>query len=128
MVESAIIFPFVILAAISLLYLFINIYSQLCLQANMHIMLRAEAGNRNEVTSVSIVDAYERDEIRKIAEYESFELNTGRFFITEYIETSKVKKYSGGGLTADKQYEREFFGRYYVIDEAVIARGVGVIY
>ena len=128
MVESAIILPFVILAAITLVYLFINIYSQLCLQANMHIALRAEAGERNGLTTVSIQDAYERDEIRSYAENESFEFDTGRLFITQYIEGSKIKRYRGGGLTARMQFERKFNGRYYLLDEALIVRGMDVIF
>ena len=128
MVESAIIFPLVILAAISLVYLFISIYSQLCFQANMHILLRQEVAAANDLTTIVINDAYERDKYRQIAENESIEFSTGMKFITRYLESSKTKNYSGGGLTVGNKYERKFYGRYYVLNEANIVRNTGIVY
>ena len=127
MVESAIIFPLVILAAIAVIYLFINIYSQASLQANMHILIREEAGSQGDLLSVKIKDEYVRDKYRRNAESVSVEIVEKAMFGFKYFEASKSKKYLGGGLTAGKQYEMEYYGRYYAINESLIVRGKDLI-
>ena len=127
MVESAIIFPIVLLATISIVYLFINIYSQATLQANMHVLLRSEAGSEGDFLSAEIEDAYSRDKYRQNAESVSIEITKNKFFITEYLEANKSKTYRGGGLTVGNVYGMEYYGRVYLINESLIVRGMDII-
>ena len=118
MVESAIILPLVILTMISVVYLFINIYSQASLQANMHILLRHEVATANDLTSVAISDAYERDKYRQVAENKAIDIVEKKRFVNSYLEASTSMEYLGGGLTRGSVYKMKYYGRFYKIDEA----------
>jgi hypothetical protein len=119
MVEAAIFFPITIFAVMAVFTLLLNLYSQTSLQAHMHLYVRAEAAAVGDRTSVRIGDAYVRDRYRQEAESVSFALKEGHIFELETDEADGRVPYYWGLRSDLKAYEREFFGRWYVIDEAV---------
>ncbi|MDR3304660.1 MAG: hypothetical protein LBS85_01310 [Clostridiales Family XIII bacterium] len=122
MVEAAIFFPIAILAAMAVLYLLINVYSQTALQAHMHLFVRAEAASEGERVSVRLEESSPMDRYRAEAESVSIETNEGRRFTARYIEAERSKRYFGGRLANPLGYEMEYYGRCYVIDEAALVR------
>jgi hypothetical protein len=111
MVEAAIFFPITIFAVMAVFTLLLNLYSQTALQAHMHLYVRAEAAAVGDRVNVRIGDAYVRDRYRQEAESVSFALETEK-------SDGRVPYY-WGERTDLRGFEREFFGRWYVIDEAV---------
>jgi hypothetical protein len=122
MVESAIFFPIAVLAAMAVLYLMINMYSQASLQAHLHVTVRREAAEEKENARVEILDAYARDRYRREAETVYFDTGKATRFCTEYIEASCEKRYFGGRLTDPNGFEMAYYGRSYAIDEAFRVR------
>jgi hypothetical protein len=126
MVEAAIFFPIAIFAVMAVLALMLNLYSQTALQAHMHLFVRAEAASDGDRVNVRIGDAYVRDRYRAEAESVSVEAQNGSVYGAKTVEADRTKTYYGGRLTDPGGYEREFFGRWYVIDEAGYARMRGL--
>jgi hypothetical protein len=110
----------------AMLYLLINIYSQTCLSAHMHMFLRQEAAADGDLISVSIADAYVRDRYRREAESVSMDVNEGKRFASRYLEAERTKKYFAGVLGRAEGYSRTYYGRSYIIDEAKIARALDI--
>ncbi|MDR0876287.1 MAG: hypothetical protein LBN12_08775 [Clostridiales Family XIII bacterium] len=127
MVEAAIFFPITIFAVMAVFALLLNLYSQTSLQAHMHMSVRAEAAADGDRVSVRVGDAYVRDRYRSEAESVSIALEEGRVYGVKTVEADRTKTYYGGSLTNRSGYEREFFGRWYVIDESGYARIRGVV-
>ncbi|GHU67208.1 hypothetical protein AGMMS49983_18050 [Clostridia bacterium] len=126
MVEAAIFFPIAIFAVMAVFALMLNLYSQTSLQAHMHLYVRAEAAADGDRVSVMIEDAYVRDRYRSEAESISIETKEGRVFGAKMMEADRTLTYFGGRLTDPRGNEREFYGRWYVIDEAGYARIRGI--
>jgi hypothetical protein len=122
MVEAAIFFPITIFAVMAVLALLLNLYSQTALQAHMHMAVRAEAAADGDRVNVRIGDAYVRDRYRREAESVSIAMTDGSVYGTKMVEANRMLTYYGGRLTNPRGYEREFYGRWYVIDEAGHAR------
>ncbi|MDR1271549.1 MAG: hypothetical protein LBK04_00910 [Clostridiales Family XIII bacterium] len=124
MVESAIILPIVILAVMAVLYLHINLYTSVCLSSHIHLLLRQEVAEEDDLIDVRIDDAYVRDRYRREAEGASITVLQGRRFAAKYLEAEKEKKYFGGMLANPSGYSSYYYGRSYIIDEAGIARAL----
>jgi hypothetical protein len=126
MVEAAIFFPLTIFAVMAVLALLLNLYSQTALQAHMHMFVRAEAAAAGDRVNVCIDDAYIRDRYRREAESVSVAAKEGHVYGAKMVEANRTLSYYGGRLTDPRGYEREFYGRWYVIDEAGYARIRGI--
>ena len=127
MVEAAIFFPITIFAVMAVFALMLNLYSQTSLQAKMHMEIRAEAAAEGDRVNVRVNDAYVRDRYRSEAESVSIAISEGKVFSTKTMEANRTITYYGGTLTDPKGYDREFYGRCYVIDESFFARIGGTI-
>ena len=127
MVEAAIFFPITIFAVMAVFALLLNMYSQTSLQAKMHMEIRAEAVSDGDRVSVKVNDAYIRDRYRAEAEAVSIALNEGRVYGAKTVEANRTMTYYGGKLTDPRGYDRDYYGRWYVIDEAGYARLGGIL-
>ncbi|MDR1797226.1 MAG: hypothetical protein LBR44_07230 [Clostridiales Family XIII bacterium] len=128
MVEAAIFFPIAVLAAMAVLQLMLGLYHGACVQANLHIAVRAEAAQESGTGASEVVDAYGRDRYRADAEALLPDLarTGGRgAFAPGSVEGRAQRRYYGNRLTDPSGYESYFFGRSYVIDEEGFARAGG---
>ena len=109
MVESAMIFPLVILTVVALIYIMIYFYGQLSDKVDMHVTLRAESGEICENMHYKTIDDYG---------------------FTVYKEAQQI--YSNGNLHMDKAVllnvrEKNFSARKYLIDETEYVRLVRLL-
>jgi len=123
MVEAAIFFPIAVLAAMAVILLMLSLYSQSCLQSNLHISLRAAAANETGKTSVKLSDAYLRDRYRReserIAIYPAKKDGDGGIGFS-LLEASAAQRFYGNRLTNPLGYESRFWSEIYVLDEGKI--------
>ena len=122
MVEAAIFFPIAVFAAMAVMALLLNIYSQAATQAHLHVYLRAEASARGDRTQARLTDAYERDRYRRAAESISFSAAETGGPLLKSLEASRSKTYYGGRFTDPLGYEAEYYARSYILDEAFMVR------
>jgi len=124
MVEAAIFFPIAVFCAMTVMALMLNIYSQTATQAHMHVRLRAEAAAAGDRTQVRLTDAYKRDKYRRDAESVSFAVSTSGSGVWKWLEATRTKTYYGGMFTDPLGYETEYYGKSYIVNEALTARGL----
>ena len=108
MVEAAIIFPLVIAAVITVIYISVGLYTSLALQTSMHLSMRQEAGE--------LSDTVERNFAVKEYEYEK-----RKIYLRTAVLMEENQRIGMGGLfrTNVKRQEK---GRAYIIDEAELVR------
>jgi len=125
MVGAAIFFPITIFAAMSLIYLFLNLYSQACLQSKMHLDVRKQAAEEGGRTTVYITDMsiYETDKYRSGAEASApTQTKNEKSGSYQSISSSDTEDYYGNELTNPDSFRMEFGGSSYVINEAKCVR------
>ena len=127
MVEAAIVLPIVIAAAITLIYLLINMYGVAVMNAAGHIELRQEAGVQKEISSLDNIEALcPKDRYGSAAWNESIETEQGGLLTESYLFLEREKSLGGRGLL-DHVTDKSFYGSYYMTDEVEYIRWVDLI-
>jgi len=125
MVEAAIFFPIAVLAAMAVLHLMVGLYQQTCLQAHLHVGVRAEAAKASGKTDVRIEPGAEPDVLRKAAEETAIEpredARYGKLGAKAYAAEASHRLY-GNRLVDPAGYASDFEGHAYALDEAKIVR------
>ena len=121
MVDAAIVMPLVLLAVMAMIYLLINIYSTVSLQAHMHLLLREKSGIKSDMIRCEINDSYQRDKIRKKAEAAKIEIHEKKGLLVRYVEASRDSVYVTNSLIEDPP-DKISYGRSYIFKEPDIIR------
>ena len=125
MVEAAIIFPLVIAAVFTVIYIMINLYSHTTLQSSLHIELRGAEGLETGLTSRTLSDGAERDKYRaaneNIATNENIRvvIEANNQIIRPYVFTAPGKNYHGISLF-NSSVGRQYLFRYYLVNDVDI--------
>jgi Flp pilus assembly protein TadG len=117
MVESAIIFPLIILAAMFTVYMTLNYYSECSLRSKLHTELRQRAAKETGNTQLRLTEAAAPDAFRAKAEKAAFKYRKGGGDRSAYLSADATASYTGGMLTIESRIKRSYKARYYIIDE-----------
>jgi hypothetical protein len=117
MVESAIIFPLIILTAMFTVYMSLNYYSECSLRSKMHEELRAKSSDETGKTELRLTEAGKADKFRAKAENTAFKYREGGGMLSPWISADATTFYEGGMLTLKSRIKRSYTARSYIIDE-----------
>jgi hypothetical protein len=117
MVESAIVFPIIILAAMFTVYMTLNYYSECSLRSKLHEDVRDKSAQAAGKTEMAITETVKPDAFRAKAESVRAKYGSGVNLSAEYTTADASAYYEGGMLASGKRIERVYFARAYEIDE-----------
>ncbi|MDR1068010.1 MAG: hypothetical protein LBL36_02045 [Clostridiales Family XIII bacterium] len=117
MVESAIVFPLIILSALFTISMMINYYSECSLRSKMHEELRDRAAAGTGTTELVLTEAGKPDIFRAKAESIDITYGEGGGTLSPYISADATERYTGGMLTRSGRIDRVYTARSYSIDE-----------
>lgn len=126
MVESAIVFPLVILAVFSAIYILIALYTEAVTQGELHGRLRREAGLSTETV------LFQGTELSYVEDIYAIKARSGYFTIDEQGQIWDRRLYGNASMSARdrgllrKTFSKEIRGRVYVLDEAAYIRWVSL--
>jgi hypothetical protein len=118
MVESAIVFPIIILSAMFTVYMTLNYYSECSLRSKLHEDVRDKSAQVTGKTELEVSEAGKPDIFRAKAESARAEYGRGVGLAAEYTTVNASAYYEGGMLTSKKRIERVYSARAYEIDES----------
>lgn len=118
MVESAIVFPLIILTAMFTVYMALNYYSECSLRAKMHEELRVRSSKETGKTELQMTEAGRPDAFRANAEKTAFTYREGGGVFGAYLSADATASYEGGMLTLKSRIKRAYTARSYIIDES----------
>lgn len=122
MVEAAIFYPIITLAAMFVIYTCINMYSMTALQARAHMVVRQAAGSEKGKVSAEASRDYEPDRYMAEAENKKIVISSGGGPLSKSMETMVSDSYEGGRLLGVKRTKARFKSSAYVVDEMTAAR------
>jgi hypothetical protein len=124
MVEASIYFPLAIFVAMAVLLMMLYAYSQTCVQANLHIQVRAEV-MRSLGTGSAELDGPKRDCVRRNAESIMSKIKEHKWdglYMTTYCDMTVPARYFGNRTVTVGKNRTDFYARAYALDEAEIVR------
>ena len=126
MVEAAFIFPLVIAAVFTVIYILISLYSHTTLQSSLHIELRGAEGLETGLTDRELKDETERDKYRAANEGTHFDIEVNNQLIHPYVFAEARKTFRGTSVFS-ALIERQYSGRYYLVNDAAVIRNTNLV-
>jgi hypothetical protein len=118
MVESAIVFPIIILSAMFTVYMTLNYYSECSLRSKLHEDVRDKSAIAVGKTDMELIQAGKPDRFRAEAESIGAKYSSGGGLFDKYMQADASAHYDGGMFTLKKRIERIYSARAYEIDES----------
>jgi hypothetical protein len=116
MVESAIYFPFIVLAIMFTIYVMIDMYSAASLQARLHLAVRAKSGGMSGVTDVAeLGGGTGYDRYRAAAFAKRMKIKEGKVAGTAAAMGSASERYGAGRMVGKVRVDMS--ARSYAISE-----------
>jgi len=125
MIECAIYFPLIVLAAMAVFILMLNLYSDTAFQAHLHTEVRREAYFSGAGTVTILIDGEERDRYRKAMEdieISTVEAHEGSLVDVPYVKAESGLRSYGNAMTDRDGYDMEYYGSSYILDEEKCVR------
>ena len=122
-VEAAIIFPLVIAAVFTVIYIMISLYSHTTLQSSLHIALRGAEGLETGLTVRTLEDGTKRNKYRAANESKPIDVGVSHHIIHPYVFAETQKTY-GGAPIFNTFVDRQYAGRYYLVNDTGIIRNI----